>query len=91
MVKSQGRWFGVLLLLIFMLAVGGCGSKINQENFKKIEIGMSFNEVVAILGEPVQCQSTLGVQNCDWGEAPRTINIKFMADNVVFRSSEGLN
>ncbi len=89
--KSQWRWIGVVLLMLFVLAIWGCGGKINQENFNRIEIGMSYEEVVAILGEPVQCKSILGAQNCDWGKKPRTINIKFVADNVVFRSSEGLN
>ncbi len=89
--KSQWRWIGVVLLMSLVLAFWGCGGKINQENFKKIEIGMSYDEVVAILGAPVACKSILGAQNCDWGKESRSINIKFVADNVVFRSSEGLN
>ena len=89
--KPRWRGIGVILLMVFVVAVWGCGSKINQANFKKIEIGMSFEEVVAILGEPVQCKSILGAQTCDWGEEPRTINIKFVADNVVFRSAQGLD
>ncbi len=87
---SEWRMIGVVLLVVSMLVIGGCSSKINQENYKKIKIGMSLEEVTAILGEPVQCESVLGAKNCDWGDEKRVINIKFVADNVVFRSAKGL-
>lgn len=88
--NSKWRWFGVVLLIVSLLAFWGC-SKINQENYQKIEIGMSYDEVVAILGEPAACKSILGTQSCDWGQESRMISIKFAADNVVFRSAEGLD
>lgn len=88
--NSKWRWIGVILLIVTLLALCGCSSKINQENYKKIEIGMSFDEVAAILGAPVACESVLGTRSCDWGKESRMINIKFVADNVVFRSAQGL-
>ncbi len=88
--KPEWRRIGVILLVAAMLALWGCSSKINQENYRKIKIGMSYEEVAVILGEPVACESVLGAKSCDWGDEKRNINIKFVADNVVFRSAEGL-
>jgi hypothetical protein len=84
------RRIGMILLIVGLLAFWGCSRKVNQENYKKIKIGMSYEEVTAIVGEPVACESVLGVQSCDWGDETRAINIKFAADNVVFRSAKGL-
>ncbi len=88
--NSEWRRSGVVLLVVSVLVIWGCSSKINQENYKKIKIGMGYEEVAAILGEPVQCESVLGANSCDWGDEKRMINIKFVADNVVFRSAKGL-
>jgi hypothetical protein len=88
--NAQWRRIAVLLLFVVLLALWGCSSKVNQANYEKIEIGMSYDEVVAILGEPVQSKSILGTKSCDWGDDARMINIKFAADMVVFRSAKGL-
>ena len=88
--NSDWRRIGKILLIVGLLAFWGCSSKVNQENYKKIKIGMSYEEVAAILGEPVKCASVLGTQSCDWGDEKRSINIKFAADNVVFRTAKGL-
>lgn len=83
-------WFGVVLLILTMMLFTGC-TKVNQENYDKIEIGMNYDEVVVILGEPAACESIIpGTQSCDWGKEARMISLKFAADNVVFRSAKGL-
>ncbi len=88
--NANRRLFGVGLLIGALMLCAGC-SKINQENYDKIEIGMSYDEVVAILGEAAVCESMIpGTQNCDWGKDARSISLKFVADNVVFRSAQGL-
>jgi hypothetical protein len=89
--NSQWRWLTVLMLIAALAILGGCGSKINKENYDKIEIGMTYDEVVSILGAPVQSKSILGTKSCDWGDQSRSVNIKFLADKVVFRSAEGLD
>ncbi len=89
--RSDWCRIGKILLIVGFLSLWGCSSKVNQDNYKKIKIGMSYEEVTAILGEPVTCESILGIQNCDWGDETRAINIKFAADNVVFRTAKGLS
>ena len=89
--NSNRRWYGAVLLIFALMVFTGC-SKINQENYDKIEIGMNYDEVAAILGDPTACESVIpGTQSCDWGKEARMINLKFAADHVVFRSAKGLD
>jgi hypothetical protein len=67
----------------------GC-SKITQENYNKLKIGMDYNEVLEILGKPDHCESVLTMKNCIWEESSKSITIKIIADKVVFLSSQGI-
>ena len=79
----------VLIALIAVSLVVGC-SKINKENYDKIQMGMTYDEVEAILGTPAEAKDVMGTKSCVWGKAPATISIKFVGDKVVFHSAEGL-
>ena len=79
----------VLIALIAVSLVVGC-SKINKENYDKIQIGMTYDEVEALLGTPDEAKDVIGTKSCVWGKAPQTISIKFVGDTVVFHSAEGL-
>ena len=67
----------------------GC-SKITQENYNKLKIGMEYNEVLKILGKPDHCESVLSMKNCIWEESSKSITIKIAANKVVFMSSHGI-
>ena len=67
----------------------GC-SKITQENYNKLKIGMEYNEVLKILGKPDHCESVLSMKNCIWEESSKSITIGIIADKVVFLSSHGI-
>ena len=90
--NRRGRpatYLTVFLLLVFMTALG-C-SKITQENYDRLSVGMDYKEVLEILGEPDECTSLLNAKNCVWGDAEKNITIKIIADKVVFLSSRGLS
>jgi hypothetical protein len=53
-------------------------------------MGMAYDEVVDILGEPQEASDVIGTKSCVWGEGDETIHIKFIADKVVFHSARGL-
>jgi hypothetical protein len=72
------------------LLISAC-SKITNENYAKIETGMRYDEVVAILGPPDKVEEVVGTKSAVWGKEPKTISIKFVADMVVFRSAQGLD
>jgi hypothetical protein len=47
----------VLAICMFsILALAGC-SRVNKENYDKIEIGMSYEEVDGVLGKPNTCEA----------------------------------
>ena len=81
----------VLMICIFSIpAITGC-SKVNKENYGKINIGMSYEDVVEVLGKPDTCEdSVIKTKSCMWGSADKLIKIKFVADTVAWRSSKGI-
>jgi len=66
-------------LLLVML---GC-SKVTLENYNKISVGMSYEEVTQLIGPPDECDDVMGVRNCLWGDEKRSINISFVGDKGV--------
>ena len=81
----------VLAICVFsMLALAGC-SKANKVNYDKIEIGMSYEEVVGVLGKADTCEEpVLKTKSCMWGSPDKQIKIKFAGDTVVWRSNKGI-
>lgn len=72
-----------------MLLVAAC-SKVTQENFNKVQDGMSEQEVAAILGSPAQSSSAsvLGISGTTstWNSAEATITIRFVNGKVALKS-----
>jgi len=79
----------LIICLAPMLILLGC-SKINQENYDKLQVGMEYDEVLKILGKPDNCESILNMKNCIWEESSKSITIKIITDKVVFLSSHGI-
>ena len=77
-----------LLLLVTITAVS-C-SKLTKENYDRVKVGMDYSEVIKIIGDPKECDSLLNAKNCIWGDESKSIELKFVADKVVFTSSKGL-
>ena len=77
-------------MYVFVLALTGC-SKVSKENYDKIKIGMSYEEVVGVLGKPDTCEEPImKTKSCMWVSSDKQIKIKFAADIVAWRSSEGI-
>ena len=91
MVFNRKTVFTILFMVCFVwtFTFMGC-SKINKANYEKLKIGMDYEEVVKIIGNPDSCKSTLGVQSCIWEESSKQIKVKFVADKVIWLSSDGL-
>ncbi len=80
-----------LLALAVAAGVGllGCG-KVNKENYGKLKMGMGYEEVTAILGEPENCDALIAFKSCVWGKDPKTITVRLVADKVILFESQGL-
>ena len=79
----------MVLTLVFGLMFLGC-SKLNQENYGKIKMGMKYEQVIEIIGTPDECDSALGAKKCVWGNEEKNITITFMGDAVIMPSMKGL-
>ncbi|MCV2885920.1 DUF3862 domain-containing protein [Aestuariibacter sp. AA17] len=83
-----------IIMLAAMLtataAVTGC-TKLTQDNYDKLSMGMSQEDVERVIGEADKCETMIGTVDCYWGEKDaRYINIKFVAGNAVYFSHNDL-
>ena len=80
---------GAAVLITVTFAFLGC-SRITPENYKKLNSGMTYEEVNSIIGDPANCESTIGIKSCIWEEGDKTIDVKFLTNKVLLFSSENL-
>ena len=76
---------GAALLLLVL----GC-SPLTQESYNKITVGMSYDQVTALIGKPDTCDDVMGVRNCVWGDEKRSVQVGFVADKVLLFSANNL-
>ncbi|WP_017444525.1 hypothetical protein [Gayadomonas joobiniege] len=74
---------------ITILCLSAC-SKITPDNYAKLEVGMKFAQIVAILGEPVQCSALDQGRFCYWGDQGTHIKVAFVGDRATLTSQNGL-
>ena len=80
----------MIALAMGTLALTAC-SKLNKENYDKLEVGMTQQEVETILGSADTCGKTMGTLACVWGtEDAKHVKIVFMADKAITFTYEGL-
>ena len=80
------RRFALLTLCVVLTAC----SKINQENYARLQAGMSRAEVEQLLGTPTECSGALGMSSCTWGDERSFISVQYAADKVLMYSGQGL-
>ncbi|GAA5784849.1 hypothetical protein GCM10007860_06710 [Chitiniphilus shinanonensis] len=80
-----------LLLCLLLLSLVAC-SRLTQENYAKIETGMTRERVVEILGEPDQSDSgsLLGIsgEHAQWKSGGTTVTVQFVNDKVMTKDME---
>lgn len=82
------RRYAVPVLAGVLLAA--CGSKVSLENYNKLKVGQSYDEVKQILGDPARCDEALGVRTCVWGDEQRGISVNFAAGKVMLHTAKNL-
>ena len=78
------------LAMGLMLALLGCG-KLTLDNYNKITMGMTYDEVVQLIGKPDNCDDLMGVRSCLWGDDERSVTVNFVSGKVLLFSSSNLN
>ncbi|WP_218309481.1 outer membrane protein assembly factor BamE [Alteromonas antoniana] len=80
----------IITLALGALLLAGC-SKLNKENYDKLETGMSQAEVEAVIGTADNCSKSMGTVSCLWGdENGKNVKVVFMADKAIGFSYDGL-
>jgi hypothetical protein len=79
--------------LVMAVLIAGC-SKVTQENFAKVQEGMSEQEVIALLGSPTESRSVevLGVSGTTsrWVRGDTEITVRFVNGKVALKTFDKL-
>lgn len=78
---------GLIMALVFCTT--GC-TKVTQENYEKLGLGMDYSEVTAILGTATECDDSSFIKNCSWVSKEKSIKLTFVMDKLIYRCSNGL-
>lgn len=76
--------------IVALVVLAGC-SKLTQDNYDKLKVGMSYSDVTQLLGKPSECSDALTAKNCDWVSGDSHVNVKFVGDSAVLFSGKGLS
>ncbi len=80
-------WRALLVGLIIAGLMGCAGSKITKENFDKIKLGMTQEEVQAILGPPTEASGLeipmFSGTMSKWVQGDTVITVQFVNGKVV--------
>ena len=91
MISFNKILFKFVFYIGLFVILGACVSKINQENYEKIQKGMTSEEVKAILGEPTESKlasigGLVSGTSAVWKGGGMTIDIKFLNNKVQLKS-----
>ena len=79
----------LLGVIAFALLAAAC-SRVTQENYEKLKLGMSYDEVSQILGRPTRCDESVGIRQCVWGDERHSINANFVAGKAMLYNSKDI-
>jgi hypothetical protein len=78
-----------IIAIPLLLTLLAC-SRLTLGNYSKITVGMSYEDVTALIGPPAKCNDVMGIRNCSWGDANRSINVSFVGGKVLLFASNNL-
>ena len=76
----------VTAMVLLIIALAACGSKVNESNYAKIEIDMTEEQVRSLLGTPTDSSGInvagLSGTSSKWVSKEGTINVQFLNGKV---------
>jgi len=93
MPSSNPKILFLVIALLVATFLGACSvkpEKITRENYEKLQYGMSYGDVKAILGEPTDRRPGRTLNQYTWVSGERHIHAKFLFDKAIYYSSKGL-
>ncbi len=83
---SRFQTIQVIALCLLLFVAAACGSKANENNYAKIEIDMTEEQVKSLLGAPTESSSInvagLSGTSSKWVSKEGTINVQFLNGKV---------
>ena len=77
-------------LVLSSLLLAACSSQLSLENYNKLKVGQSYDEVKKVIGDPARCDEMIGIRSCVWGDEQRGVKIGFVAGQVMLLSATNL-
>ena len=77
-------------LVLYSALLAACGSQLSMDNYNKLKVGQSYEDVKKIIGEPTRCDEMIGVRTCVWGDEQKGISIGFVVGQVMLLSAQNL-
>ncbi len=68
----------------------GCEDQLTMDNYQQLEVGMDYAQTEQIFGRPTECEDTMGLRKCVWGDEDRHVTISYIAEKVAFFTSDGI-
>jgi len=65
-------------------------TKVTKANYDRLKVGMTYDEVVKILGKPGSCDEAMIARSCRWGNERRSITVNFIGSQVILFTGQGL-
>ena len=78
-----------LLIIVGCLALAPW-SKLTGENYDKLTMGMTYQQVTDIIGSPVSCDEVIGTRTCQWGDDTANVHATFISDKAIAFTHKGL-
>jgi hypothetical protein len=84
--RRRTLWISAVLLLAVVISAWLVvpESRVTPENFNRLSMRMSKDEVYAILGEPTEVGPSIneGLIRAEWRTGPKSIYVEFRSDRV---------
>ncbi|MBE2260018.1 MAG: hypothetical protein H6942_00935 [Candidatus Accumulibacter sp.] len=77
-------------VLLASALLAACSRQVSLENYNRLQVGQSFDEVKLIIGDPARCDEMLGIRSCIWGNEQSGIKVAFMGGQVALLSAHNL-
>ncbi len=79
-----------VLSLCFLTFLLGC-SKLTAKNYNQVAVGMTYDQVTALIGTPARCDDVMGLRHCTWGNDKHSADVAFADGKVILFSSSNLH
>ena len=79
-----------VFVMLAEVLLSACGNRLSLDNYNKLKVGQTYDEVKQVVGDPARCDEAFGIRACSWGDEQRGIEVSFVSDKVLLMSAKNL-